>query len=180
MKEKNLGKFLSLILRHKPETIGISLDEYGWANVEELIEGINKSYPFDMGSLEKIVEEDDKQRFSFSDDHKLIRANQGHSIDVDVELQELVPPAVLYHGTGEKYISSISKTGLISKTRLYVHLSIDPLTAKAVGERHGVPYIYLVDAEKMVKDGYRFFLSKNGVWLTKEVPVEYLSPYWKG
>jgi len=173
---KNTSKFISLILRHKPETIGISLDEHGWADVQELIDGINASGSdhLDMDILEEIVRTDEKQRYSFNEDHTLIRANQGHSIPVDVELEEKIPPALLYHGTGEKYVSSIDKEGLISKSRLYVHLSADIPTAKKVGNRHGKPVIYTVDCEKMAADGFKFYLSANNVWLTKNVPVEYL------
>lgn len=174
--KKNLSKFISLILRHKPETIGITLDEHGWADVGELIAGIvsTPGNEIDMETLEEIVRTDEKQRYSFNDDHTLIRANQGHSIPVDVELEEKVPPAVLWHGTGEKYVSSIDSQGLIPKSRLYVHLSKDTETAGKVGSRHGRPVIYKVDCKKMSEDGHRFFLSANGVWLTKTVPPEYL------
>ena len=157
------SKFLSLVLRYKPDTIGISLDEHGWANVSELIESISKTRPFDMEMLEKIVQTDNKQRYSFNEDKTFIRANQGHSIPVDVELKKAIPPEFLYHGTGEKYVASIDKTGLIPKSRLYVHLSGDE-----------DPVIYKVAAGKMERAGYAFFLSVNGVWLTKEVPKEYL------
>lgn len=166
--------FLSLILRHKPETIGISLDEHGWANVDELIEGISKTREFNMDILEEIVRTDEKERYSFNEDKTLIRANQGHSIPVDVELEKVEPPEKLWHGTGEKYVSSIDEIGLIRKSRLYVHLSKDKETAVKVGSRHGKPVIYTVKAREMYQDGYEFFLSKNGVWLTKEVPVKYL------
>ncbi|MBQ7086830.1 MAG: RNA 2'-phosphotransferase [Clostridia bacterium] len=170
----NTSRFISLILRHKPSEIGIELDEHGWANVAELIEGINKKQPFDMAQLEEIVSSDDKQRYSFNEDKTLIRANQGHSIPVDVELKESLPPDILYHGTGEKYVSSINDMGLIPKSRLYVHLSKDMETAVNVGKRHGKPVIYIVDSKKMAADGYKFYLSVNNVWLTKKVPVEYL------
>lgn len=169
------SKFLSLILRHKPETIGIKLDEHGWADVSELISGISKTRPFDMKMLEEIVRTDSKQRYSFNEDKTLIRANQGHSIPVDVELEKKTPPEFLYHGTGEKFVSSIDKEGLLSKSRLYVHLSKDTDTAVKVGSRHGKPVVYRVEAGKMADDGYEFFLSVNGVWLTKAVPAEYLS-----
>lgn len=169
-----ISRFISLILRHKPETIGITLDEHGWANVKDLIEGIKKTRPFDMDMLEEIVRTDNKQRYSFNEDKTLIRANQGHSIPVDVELKKAVPPDILYHGTGEKYVSSIDKEGLLPKSRLYVHLSKDEDTAVNVGKRHGKPVVYKVDARKMQEDGFEFFLSVNGVWLTKEVPVKYI------
>lgn len=174
MSDKNTSKFISLILRHKPESIGISLDEHGWASVDELIAGVNKTHSLDMEILERIVAEDEKQRYSFNEDKTLIRANQGHSIPVDVELEEVCPPEVLYHGTGEKYTSSIDKQGLISKSRLYVHLSDDEETARKVGQRHGKPVIYTVKSGEMYRDGIVFYRSVNGVWLTKAVLVKYL------
>ncbi len=176
-KEKELSKFLSLILRHKPETIGISLDEHGWADVRELIAGIGKTHKIDMKMLEKIVAEDEKQRYSFSEDKTLIRANQGHSINVDVELKKVIPPEILWHGTGEKYVSSILEKGLIPKSRLYVHLSKDYDTAVKVGSRHGKPVVFKVYAGRMAEEGYEFFLSENGVWLSKHVPKEFIEVY---
>ncbi len=174
MSLKSTSKFISLILRHKPETIGITLDEHGWANVDELIEGISRTQPFDREMLEEIVATDEKGRYSFNEDKTLIRANQGHSIPVDVELEEKIPPEILYHGTGEKYVASIDEQGLIPKSRLYVHLSKDEETAKKVGSRHGKPVIYIVKSGQMSRDGIPFFLSANSIWLVKEVPVKYL------
>lgn len=174
MSLKETSKYMSLILRHKPDAIGITLDEHGWANVDELIAGIAKDNEFNMEILEEIVRTDEKQRYSFNEDKTLIRANQGHSIPVDVELEEKEPSEILYHGTGEKYVSSIDAQGLIPKSRLYVHLSKDEETAVKVGSRHGKPVIYIVKAEQMYEDGYKFYISANGVWLTKEVPVKYL------
>lgn len=171
---KETSKYISLILRHKPETIGITLDEHGWANVNELISGVAKTHEMNMDILEEIVASDEKQRYSFNEDKTLIRANQGHSIPVDVELEETVPPEILWHGTGEKYSASIDEQGLIPKSRLYVHLSKDEETATKVGLRHGKLVMYKVHSREMQKDGYKFYLSKNGVWLTKEVPVKYL------
>ncbi len=168
------SKYISLILRHKPETIGITLDEHGWADVGELISGVNRTHPLTMELLEEIVRTDEKQRYSFNEDKPLIRANQGHSIPVDVELPELKPPAILYHGTGRKYVESIDRLGLIPKSRLYVHLSPDRETVLKVGRRHGVPVVYSIQAETMFMNGYLFYRSVNGVWLTKEVPVEYI------
>ena len=175
MSLKDVSKFIALILRHKPETIGITLDEHGWANVEELIAGIAKQQPFTMEMLEEIVRTDNKQRYSFSEDKTMIRANQGHSIPVDVELEAKTPPDILYHGTGFKYTDSIDRQGLVSKSRLYVHLSQDYDTAVNVGQRHGKPVVYEVNAKRMSADGYQFYLSVNDVWLTKKVPAEYLS-----
>lgn len=168
------SRYIALILRHKPETIDIKLDEHGWARVDELIKGVSKTHPLTMEMLEKIVEIDDKQRFAFNDDRTLIRANQGHSVSVDVELKDMMPPKILYHGTAEKYVESIDQYGLISKSRLYVHLSETIETATKVGARHGKPVIYTVDTEKMTADGYKFYLSANGIWLTKCVPIAYL------
>jgi len=173
---KKTGVFISLILRHKPEVIGISLDNHGWAKVDELIAGINATgkYRIDMPMLEEIVRTDNKQRYSFNEDKTKIRANQGHSIQVDVELKEVQPPEFLYHGTGEKYVESIRKEGLIPKSRLYVHLSKDMETAVNVGSRHGKPHIFKVHTGEMYQNGFVFYLSENGVWLTKTVPTEYL------
>ncbi len=169
------SKLIALVLRHKPDEIGITLDEHGWANVSELIAGIAKTQPFDMALLEEIVSTDEKLRYSFNEDKTLIRANQGHSIPVDVELEEKLPPEFLYHGTGEKYTASIDTQGLIPKSRLYVHLSADYDTAVKVGSRHGKPVVYTITAGEMQKSGYAFYQSVNGVWLTKSVPVEFLS-----
>lgn len=169
-----ISKYISLILRHKPEVAGITLDEHGWANTEELIKALKKKYPkFGRTYLNVIVDTDSKQRYSFNEDKTKIRANQGHSIPVDVELEEKEPPEYLWHGTGEKYFESICAQGLIPKSRLYVHLSTDIDTAENVGKRHGIPEIFSIDAGQMYRDGYKFYLSKNGVWLTKEVPKKY-------
>ena len=171
----SLGKFISLILRHKPETIGITLDEHGWADVNELIAGAQKTSPdFNMEMLEEIVRTNNKQRYAFNEDHTKIRANQGHSIQVDVELKEETPPAILYHGTGEKSVASIQEQGLLPQSRIYVHLSKDIDTAVKVGSRHGKPVVFTVLAGRMHEEGFKFFLSENGVWLTKEVPPKYL------
>lgn len=177
MSDKETSKYISYILRHKPEAIGITLDEQGWANVGDLISGVNVTHPLTMDGLERIVEKDCKQRYSFNNDKTLIRANQGHSIPVDVGLEERIPPDRLYHGTGQKYTAKIDKQGLVSKSRLYVHLSTDRNTAYDVGSRHGSPVIYIVDCAQMVEDGFVFFLSVNGVWLTKEVPSRYLTKH---
>lgn len=171
-----VSKYISLILRHKPDVIGITLDKHGWADVKKLIKGISKDYPgFDIDILEEIVRTDEKQRYSFNDDHSLIRANQGHSVQVDVEMESIEPPVYLYHGTGEKYAGLIERDGLIPKSRLHVHLSGDIDTAINVGKRHGNPVVYLVDSGKMYKQGFVFYRSANGVWLTERVPREFLT-----
>lgn len=169
------SKYISLILRHKPEVIGITLDEHGWADVDALIAGVSKTHPLDMEMLEEIVRTDEKQRYSFNADKTRIRANQGHSIPVDVELSEVLPPEILYHGTGEKYTASIDKEGLLPKSRLYVHMTDDYGTAIKVGQRHGKPVVYTIDARRMEKEGYKFYRSINGVWLTQKVPAQFLT-----
>lgn len=168
--------YISMLLRHKPEAAGLTLDEHGWADVSELIKGVSEhKAPLAMEELEYIVDTDDKGRYSFNEDKTLIRANQGHSISVDVELDEVTPPPdVLWHGTAEKYVESIESVGLIPKSRLYVHLSADYETAVTVGSRHGTPVVYKVNTAEMSRDGYNFYLSKNGVWLAKAVPAKYL------
>ena len=173
------SRFLAMVLRHKPEAAGIKLDEHGWTSVEKLVEAFNKMDAFNASMLEQIVAEDGKQRFAFSDDKTRRRANQGHSINVDVELKEAVPPEILYHGTGVKYVANINRQGLIAKQRLYVHLSQNAETAYNVGKRHGQPFIYVVLAGAMARESYKFYLSVNGVWLTKQVPAKFLQE-WKG
>ncbi len=169
------GRYISYLLRHHPEAAGLTLDEHGWADVNELISAVGRSYTgFTRAELDEIVATNNKQRFSYSEDGLRIRANQGHTIPVDVELPEAKPPEILWHGTGEKFVESINRTGLIPKSRLHVHLSKDIETAVQVGSRHGKPVVYKVLAGRMAQDGYKFYLSVNGVWLTDKVPVEYL------
>jgi putative RNA 2'-phosphotransferase len=163
--KRTTSKFISLVLRHKPQAANLTLDENGWADVDK---------PVTPADLKEIVESSDKQRFSFNDDGTKIRANQGHSVQVDVELKEAHPPAVLYHGTAERFISSIKSNGLQPQTRLHVHLSADEDTAVKVGRRHGKPVVLIIDAAKMSAGGFKFYLSENGVWLTEHVPAEYL------
>lgn len=177
MREENtkLSRFLSMILRHHPEVIGIELDSHGWADIDRLIEGVNRSGKYiDRDLLEKIVAEDKKQRYSISPDKKCVRANQGHSVHVDVELSEERPPDILYHGPAEKYVDSIEKKGLLPRGRLYVHLSRDRETAISVGRRHGSPIVYRIDSQRMYLDGISFYRSENDVWLVKYVPFEYM------
>lgn len=168
------SRYISLLLRHKPEQAGLILDEHGWADVEELIRCVSKTRFLDRAFLEEIVAEDSKQRYSFSVDRKRIRANQGHSIPVKVEMERRTPPEYLWHGTGEKYLGGIRQTGLDKRSRLHVHLSADYNTAANVGSRHGKPHVFRVAAGRMHADGYVFYLSANSVWLTDRVPVEYL------
>jgi putative RNA 2'-phosphotransferase len=170
------SKFLSLVLRHKPETIGLALDENGWANTRDLIK---KAYEagiyLTLDRLKELVEQNDKQRFVFSPDFNRIRANQGHSLPVNLQLAEQEPPAVLYHGTAEKNISLIKQLGLLKGRRHHVHLSTDTTTARSVGMRYGKPVVLHVNAGKMHQDGYKFYLSANGVWLTDFVLPQYIT-----
>ena len=174
MSYEKISKYMSMILRHRPETIGITLDEHGWADVDELIEGIAAKKKFNREILEEIVRTDKKQRYSFNEDKTRIRANQGHSIPVDLDLEPSEPPEILWHGTAEKYVASIDRTGLRPGNRMYVHLSADEQTAEQVGRRHGRPVIYHVKSGEMYRKGFRFYRSVNGVWLTVMVPAEYL------
>lgn len=168
------SRYISYVLRHNPQDAGLAMDAHGWVGVNELIEGVGKKRPLTAEMLERIVAEDDKGRYSFNEDKTKIRANQGHSIPVDVELREAVPPSVLYHGSAERFTVGIAAEGVKPGTRLYVHLSADVATAVKVGARHGTPVVYRVDAAGMYAHGYTFYLSVNGVWLTKHVPVAYL------
>lgn len=173
--KESISKFIALVLRHKPEAAGIVVDSQGWANTGNLVQAIKKlkDPTFSVSDLAEIVYTDSKGRYSFSDDMRLIRANQGHSINVDVELEEVEPPTLLYHGTATKYIDGIEAEGIIPKSRLYVHLSETVGTATDVGKRHGKPVVYTIHAKKMFDHGYKFYKSVNGVWLTKAVPTEY-------
>lgn len=174
-----VSKYISLILRHKPEEAGITLDKMGWAGTIELVEGVAKKYPgFTINDLIQIVKTDDKQRYSFTPNFARIRANQGHSVKVDLGLKPVEPPEYLYHGTGVKYMDDILKTGLIPKSRHHVHLSKDMETALAVGERHGKPVIFRIAAACMHEMGYVFYTSENGVWLTDKVPVEFMDLFY--
>lgn len=169
-----LSIFISRVLRHRPEDAGIQLDEHGWANVEELLAGVNAAgRKIDREKLEEIVRSDKKQRYSFNEDGTLIRANQGHSVPVDVELAQQEPPEYLYHGTADKFLESIREKGLLPMSRLYVHLSRDAETARTVGRRHGRPVVLKVHSGDMHRDGVPFYLSQNGVWLIKKVDVKY-------
>lgn len=172
----NLSRFISLILRHRPETIGITLDNEGWADTQKLLAGINASgRRIDMETLERIVRENNKQRYSFNSDKTKIRANQGHSIPVEVGMREAVPPDKLYHGTASRFLDSIKRDGIKKMSRLYVHLSRDAETAVTVGSRHGKPIVLVIDAKAMHADGYIFRLSDNGVWQSADIPWKYVT-----
>lgn len=173
-KQDLLSIFISRVLRHRPEDANIELDEHGWADVTELLAGINATgRVIDREILEEIVRTDKKQRYSFNEDGTLIRANQGHSIPVDVELAQQEPPEYLYHGTAVRFLESIREQGLLPMSRLYVHLSVDVETAHVVGKRHGRPVVLKVHSGDMCRDGVPFYRSQNGVWLTKKVDVKY-------
>jgi len=176
MNTKKTSKFLSLILRHKPEVAGVELEKGGWASVEALLKGIEKGKgrKITMGELEEIVANNDKKRFSFNDNKTKIRANQGHSVEIDLELKECKPPEVLYHGTYSQAVDSIYTSGINKMQRHHVHLSADRGTATKVGSRRGQPIVLVIAAELMYKDGHKFFVSDNGVWLTNHVPKAYL------
>ena len=174
MNTTQISKLISLVLRHHPEKLGLTLDAHGWADTKALVEAINAIQPFDMKRLETIARTDSKQRYAFSPDKARIRANQGHSIPVDLELTPRTPPNILWHGTGERFVNAIMREGLKPMGRQYVHLSADPETAVKVGKRHGKPVLFTVDAARMVVDGLLFYRSENGIWLTDVVPVRYL------
>ncbi len=169
------SKFLSLVLRHQPQSIGIVLDENGWTDVSLLIEKTNKTgIVLDFETLKHIVETNPKKRFAFNSDLTKIRASQGHSVEVDLGYVPQKPPEVLYHGTTDSALSSIMQTGIEKRSRQHVHLSKDEETAIKVGQRHGKAVILQVLAQKMFDEGFQFFLSDNGVWLTDEVPVRFI------
>ena len=169
------SKFLSLILRHQPEKIGLSLDANGWADVAELLRlSAAAGKPLTRTLLEEVVTTSDKQRFVLSEDGLKIRANQGHSISVDLGLTPQVPPPVLFHGTATRFLESIRQQGLLKGSRQHVHLSPDEVTATKVGQRHGKPVVLKVTAGEMHAAGRLFYCSANGVWLTDYVPPVFL------
>jgi len=178
--DKNLvsvSKFLSLVLRHQPDVIGLALSNTGWVSVDALLEAAARhGNPLSRELLDEVVFSNDKQRFAFSDDGLSIRANQGHSVSVDLELQPKTPPAVLFHGTATRFLSVIWEQGLRPMQRHHVHLSANLEVAQRVGSRHGKPIVLTVAAEAMNRDGIQFYQSANGVWLTDEVAPKYLRP----
>jgi putative RNA 2'-phosphotransferase len=171
-----VSKFLSKHLRHAPEALGLTLQPGGWVFVDDLLAASDRAgCAISYDELIECVETNDKQRFSFDDTGDRIRANQGHSVKVDLQLEEKEPPEVLYHGTVERFLASILAEGLKKGKRHHVHLSRDTETARKVGARRGKPVILQVDAGPMHRHGFRFFLSANGVWLTDTVPTEFLT-----
>lgn len=170
-----ISKFLSLVLRHEPERIGITLDSAGWTDVDALIAACAKhGVEFSVAELEAVVANSDKQRFALTADGRRIRANQGHSVAVELELSPAAPPDVLYHGTVERFLAAILAQGLIKGERHHVHLAADLETANRVGARRGVPIVLGVRAAAMAAAGHAFFVSANGVWLTEHVPPAFL------
>ncbi|BAZ30994.1 phosphotransferase KptA/Tpt1 [Cylindrospermum sp. NIES-4074] len=170
-----ISKYLSKYLRHQPDKIGIKLAPGGWVDVEELLSACAKNkFPITRQELQVVVEYNDKKRYSFDSTGTLIRANQGHSVEIDLQLEPAVPPDLLYHGTGRKSVESILQTGLCKMSRHHVHLSRDIATATTVGARHGKPVVFIVDAGAMYQAGYTFYCSDNDVWLVDSVPPEYL------
>ncbi|MFZ6030004.1 MAG: RNA 2'-phosphotransferase [Chloroflexota bacterium] len=169
------SKFISLVLRHRPQAYGVTLDEHGWAAVDQLIAAANQAgVALTPDILAEVVATNDKQRFALSPDGLCIRARQGHSISVNLDLTPLEPPERLYHGTGEKYLASIRTQGLLRRSRQHVHLSADAETAARVGQRHGKAVVLTVLSRAMSCDGIPFYRSENGVWLVDAVPVAYL------
>jgi putative RNA 2'-phosphotransferase len=175
IENKRISKFLSLILRHQPETIQLKLDENGWADVSELITKAKGRMHFSFEDLEEVVETNNKKRFAFNEDKTMIRASQGHSIDIDLALKAVQPPDFLYHGTADSNISSIFEKGIEKRNRQHVHLSADKETATKVGMRHGKPIILTIRTKEMFDNGIPFYLSANGVWLTDFVDAKYIS-----
>lgn len=170
-----ISKYLSKYLRHQSDRLGLQLQPGGWVGVEELLTACEThQFPLTRAELEEVVATSDKQRFSFDETQTRIRANQGHSIEVDLQLSPQVPPDELYHGTAQQFIAPILEMGLQKMSRHHVHLSLDIETAKKVGSRRGSPVILAIDAAKMHEDGFIFYRSGNGVWLVDFVPPEYL------
>lgn len=172
----HISKFLSLVLRHKPDEIGLALDDNGWADVAELItKSTAAGIQLTPVILEHIVASNAKKRFAFNEAGDRIRANQGHSVNIELALAPVQPPPILFHGTADRFLSSIMEQGLLKQERQHVHLSADIDTAISVGRRHGRPVVLEIEAMQMFNEGHEFFLSDNGVWLTDRVPKEYLS-----
>ncbi|KJH69868.1 RNA 2'-phosphotransferase [Aliterella atlantica] len=170
-----ISRYLSKHLRHQPDRLGITLLPGGWVAVEELLAACKKNaFPISWTQLEEVVAKNDKQRFSFDSTGTLIRANQGHSVEVDLQLEPVIPPDVLYHGTGASAIAAIMQTGLCKMSRHHVHLSQDTAIARNVGARHGKPVVLAVNAAAMHQASYTFYCSDNGVWLVDSVPPEYI------
>jgi putative RNA 2'-phosphotransferase len=172
-----ISKFLSLVLRHRPQKIGITLDEGGWTAVADLLEACGRhGFPITAAELQAVVAENDKARFSFSAGGSRIRATQGHSVPVQLGYEPVEPPPFLFHGTAARFVDAILERGLLKGKRHHVHLSEDEQTARQVGQRHGRPVIFRVHSGAMHRDGHPFYRSENGVWLVEAAPPDYLEP----
>ena len=170
------SRWLSRHLRHSPGRIGLDLEPGGWVLVDDLLAAAARhGMPMSRDQLDEVVATNDKRRFSLSEDGARVRANQGHSVEVDLQLEQREPPPVLFHGTGERAVDAILSAGLDRHRRHHVHLSADQETARRVGSRHGRPVVLRVDAAAMAADGHDFFVSDNGVWLCESVPPAYLA-----
>jgi putative RNA 2'-phosphotransferase len=175
MDDRRVSRFLAMVLRHRPEAVGLSLDESGWVPVAQLLDALRRhGRGLSRDDLERVVERNDKQRFAFDPTGQRIRANQGHSVPVDLGLDPVDPPAELFHGTADRNVAVILRDGLRKMARHHVHLSPDTQTATKVGQRHGKPVIFAIDSAAMYARGHQFYCSANGVWLTDRVPPEYL------
>lgn len=173
--QKRISKFLSLVLRHQPEKVGLELEQGGWVDVADLIEACEKNgLNLTLDELKTVVENNDKKRFSFDESGTKIRASQGHSVEIEIEFEQKEPPDVLYHRTAEKNVVAILKDGLSKMSRHHVHLSVDVETAQKVGKRYGKPVIFEVDTNAMRENGFEFYVSANGVWLVDSVPPQFL------
>jgi len=172
---KRASKFLSLVLRHEPDKFGVVLDAAGWTPVDALLSACARhGHTIDRPTLERVVAENDKKRFSFDESGTRIRANQGHSVDVELGYEAASPPALLYHGTATRVIDAIRAEGLKKMARHHVHLSADDVTARAVGQRHGKPAVLVLDAAAMAAEGIAFYVSANKVWLVEHVPARFI------
>ena len=171
---KGYSKYLSYILRHHPETVGLILDEHGWANVEDLVKGIARDREFSMDMLETIVATDEKQRYQFNEDKTFIRADYGHSVQVDLKYGSAEPPEHLFHGTAVKNIPLIEVEGIKPMQRAQVHMWDSCRAAQVIGGRHGKPIVYRVRSGDMYRDGYSFRQATGGLWQTDYIPPEYI------
>lgn len=178
MNEKSLvkiSKYLSKHLRHQPERLGLILEDGGWVKIQDLLKACARNnFPVSLEELREVVEKNDKRRFSFDASGEKIRANQGHSVEIDLQLKSQIPLAKLFHGTAARNVPMILEHGLLKMARHHVHLSADIETARKVGARHGKPVIFEIDTATMTAAGFEFFVSENGVWLVDEVPPKFL------
>ncbi len=173
---KRISKFLSFILRHDPAGAGLTLGESGWVDMDTLLVAVNQvGIPIDVSVLRRVVAENDKQRFALSEDGTKIRANQGHLVAVNLGLQPIMPPPLLYHGTATRFVTAIRQQGLRPMSRQHVHLSADTATALKVGQRHGTPLVLEIHAQRLHITDQLFFQADNGVWLTGQIPVEFIA-----